>query len=360
MESTERSFIVRADSDVFSVGYYLYGYYGGAHGFQYYGGVSFDAKDGHQIHLSELITDDSLLHQALEQELQYEYPEHEWYWPDVRKRLARHIIHGDSWNNDGLEYEDMRYPYSWVLTPQGVCFYFNEYSIGSYVEGYFKVLLPFDQYRGLYTGRYGKTAGDWVQNIPCGDAVVYAQNGHTVHLNITGYYDYSKDGKNPAKGLSLGYSATAFDSWDTPADAFTESLVFTGGRYYLYVFCESAARSVTYVYDLNGRQPVRIAALQDGNAQVVYDAEIPVARADGKTFYHSGGQTVRCAFSNLQQLTFTRGAGLGAYRVGADGKPVRQEGLLRLRADGREPKGSPKPVKGSARIGSTDWRRKRL
>ena len=59
---TEQSFIVRADQDVFSVGFYRYFYGGGPHGYKQFGGVSFDAKDGHQIHLSELITDDSLLH----------------------------------------------------------------------------------------------------------------------------------------------------------------------------------------------------------------------------------------------------------------------------------------------------------
>ncbi len=268
MTDERRLRIARADSEVFSVAGYSESYMGGAHGYYFYSGASFEPETGRQIELSDVICDEEGFREAVYEQLD------DWYEDSLLMDEVRGYL--DEYTLDR---------YTWMLGPQGVSVYFSPYEIGAYASGAPEVIILFDEYPELFTSKYQKTedgftvpVNEW-QDLKLditGDGradsfMVYGERGDyetisSLHIVINGR-DFSFD---------------ANDGWYEWYFGLTPMLVHTAdGRWYLYLNCTSDNDwEQILIFDLNGRKP-KIADIIDGGAAYLYDG------ADGKWGYHS-------------------------------------------------------------------------
>lgn len=139
--------LVRGDDTVFSFFDNEYCYFGGAHPNSYSHGVNFDARSGRLLTLRDVTADyDKLYSGVLKQlaDMNSEYGGSMLF--DGYESTVEEMFYGD----DALE---------WLLKPNGVLIYFNQYAIAPYAAGIQNVFFPFSQYPGLFKEEYIHTGG---------------------------------------------------------------------------------------------------------------------------------------------------------------------------------------------------------
>ena len=154
-EATEL-LVRRADASVFSLALSGDSYTGGAHGFYWREGYSFDAQSGERIALSDLIVDEAALRKALAAELEKFYPNVNWAAPLEEQLEQWDVTPSEEAPAEGEG--EFRFTYNWVLDPQGVSFFFNPYELASFADGDQEVAILFSQYPEVFSDRYKQSA----------------------------------------------------------------------------------------------------------------------------------------------------------------------------------------------------------
>lgn len=131
--------VVFASGDVVSVLFYLEGYdWGAGHGYHQPVSFNFDLKSGREIKLAHLFKPRSdhlrriagLCGEDLRRQFGADFP----FFTDGLKPTAKNFK-------------------SWVITPGGLVFIFEEYQLVAYAQGEPKVLIPFDGLREIIDPR---------------------------------------------------------------------------------------------------------------------------------------------------------------------------------------------------------------
>ncbi|MCR5733221.1 MAG: DUF3298 and DUF4163 domain-containing protein [Lachnospiraceae bacterium] len=115
-----------ADDNVTSILRTEYGYLGGAHPDYYFECININSQTGEEILLSEIINDKDGLNEVLKDKLNEDYPDGDFF--DLDESLACYDL-------DGVPEGDEITPYIFTLTPAGITFYFDPYSLNSYADG---------------------------------------------------------------------------------------------------------------------------------------------------------------------------------------------------------------------------------
>lgn len=130
---------VRCDEAVVSLLSSGESYTGGAHGYAWSAGKTFDPQTGEELSLSDVLKAPELLPAILSEKLLASY-DAESFFDSPELLLAEYEIDA----------------YSWVLTEDGIDFYFNPYEIGPYASGIFAVSVGYEEQPDLFIDRYIK------------------------------------------------------------------------------------------------------------------------------------------------------------------------------------------------------------
>ncbi len=214
-ESLEQASVRRADTKVLSILYNGYTYTGGAHGFPYFWGESYDVTTGELLSLSDVVTKKDGLSDLIWKELSEAYPDETW---DGEADLA-----------DLMEAEDVL---SWTLDYNGITFYFNPYDLAAYAYGRQQVTLSFLEYPDLVKEAYLTVPVSYGVQIPrdCNfyDDVTGDGKADTLSWNTFGLYD------GVAETLTVTLNGTDYDFEIYAFDTVVTFLKTREGEYYLY------------------------------------------------------------------------------------------------------------------------------
>lgn len=125
------------------------GYLGGAHGFHEVSFLMFSTADGTRITLDDVLDEEKKA--AFQRVLEAEF------------RRARNISAGQSFDDAGFFVPsgvELPLPKNFVLTPDGLELYYNNYEIGPYVLGPTQLAIPKEVVGALLKE---EVAGNWVQ-----------------------------------------------------------------------------------------------------------------------------------------------------------------------------------------------------
>lgn len=174
----------RADTEVLSLLQYSDEYTGGAHGMYWNEGKNFDVNTGEEIALEQVVTDPSRLPDLITQKLLERYSREaffEGYEDVVRSQF---------------EPEDPNHVEpSWVLDYNGITFYYDPYELGPYASGMQEVMLAFDEYPDLFSGKYSGIGEEYAVSIGMYNTVFVDLNRDKVPEAVcVGAYESSGDG----------------------------------------------------------------------------------------------------------------------------------------------------------------------
>ncbi|MBQ9377576.1 MAG: DUF3298 domain-containing protein [Schwartzia sp.] len=233
-------YVRRADSLAVSLLEYGSSYMGGVHGMYGVSGVSFDARTGKRLALSDVFTDLPALAEAIKQQLGFDYP-------DAPFRQSggegmRETV--DQMVGDGSV--------RWVLEPRGVSFYFNPYVIGSYAEGIYTTMILFETYPELFKTETQGGVFSWrgpkayAMELPRHLSVRLTASPKEDRIRVDG----------GTEGITILDAGIPFKDPYPVKDLRPTFVSLADGRRYLYVDCsQDGVRYETRVYDMNGSEP---------------------------------------------------------------------------------------------------------
>ena len=300
-----RSVVKRADEKAVSIAQEWYTFTGGVHGNGGYASRNIDPVTGEEIKLSDVVKDQQRLNELLVAQFRELYPNMSFLdWDEPFGNYDMSIT----------ESTDDSFVYTFTIDPDGLCFYFSPYELGSYAEGDQVVKLLYRDTPDLFVKDYAVNGG-------------YASG-----MIKTGRYDLGSDGT--ADEISYYCTEDEFnqayekihlekngqelvsDLYCYNIDSF---LMHTeDNRDYLYVIAHmDNDASCLNIYDLSGEKPTLAAETEYGLSYAgweekdLYGYEL-ITESDDFTL------TFRCDLLATFDAYFNTS-------VGTDGKPVLPE-----------------------------------
>lgn len=179
--------ILRADENVVSYELFYYDYYGGAHGYNSYTGLTFDTKTGKKLGFYDVITDEDKVKSGIVHELKDKYASEEG------------LVENSTPEEDAdVFFECINTPQdngavAWSLGTDRLNIYYNPYTIGSWALGLISISLPFEKYPDLVKEEYQAAPADYAVKIAAYadySADIY-NDGTFVDVSV---YPYGADG----------------------------------------------------------------------------------------------------------------------------------------------------------------------
>lgn len=304
-ESTEQAFVRRADTKVLSILHNGYTYTGGAHGFPYYWGESYDVATGELLSLSDVVTKKDGLSDLI--------------WKELSEVYLDEIWNGEADLDDWIEAEDV---ISWTLDYNGITFYFNPYDLAAYAYGRQQITLTFSEYPDLVKEEYQVAPESYGVELPGECNFYYDVNSDGVAdaLSWTTHGDFEKELTVTLNSIDYKFDHYSFDTEAT-------FLASRDGGCYLYV--QTAVENdynYTYFYRLGD------------------DVEYLGEMAGGMRYYSHGAEDMyftEAVLSNpdsFEMCTRTQMAstvtGYRTYSVGENGMPKSEQPFYSFEEDG--------------------------
>ena len=170
---TEKILIpVRSDAQAFSLIEETYTYLGGAHGYTSFHSVNIDPSTGENLLFGDYFNDLDKLPDILFRAVMTQNEDLSDYFGDLtdaqsyqdsfeRREFCQHV-------HDALQYDPVSL--AWALDYDGICFYFNDYSLGSYAAGARNCKLKFEDYPELFSDACAAIARSDAAAAGTGDA----------------------------------------------------------------------------------------------------------------------------------------------------------------------------------------------
>lgn len=139
---------VRADERIFSFIVEDYSYLAGAHGYTFFINYNYDPVTGKVIQFADVVKNTDALPEAIMGELEKQNEDLAKEFkdnPELREEVKKGIP-------DRLK--DNARALSWAVDYDGVCFYFEDYAMGSYAMGWRSVKVKFADYPDVFTDTY--------------------------------------------------------------------------------------------------------------------------------------------------------------------------------------------------------------
>ncbi len=131
--------LITCDDKIVSMLRTEYGYLGGAHPDYYYETFNLYSKTGENIPLSDVITDDDKLEDVLEDKLNREYPDGNFF--DLDDSLDVFTLDDKKIDSD----DDFKVPDRFTMSPKGLVFYFGPYDLNSYADGTQQIEIQYSE-----------------------------------------------------------------------------------------------------------------------------------------------------------------------------------------------------------------------
>lgn len=228
--------ILRADENVVSYELFYYDYYGGAHGYNSYTGLTFDTKTGKKLGFYDVITDEDKVKSGIIQELKDKYASEDG------------LVENNTPEEDAdtfFEYvdsKDQSGAVAWSLGADRLNIYYNPYNIGSWALGVVSVSLPFEKYPDAVKEEYKMGTSDYAVKIG-----IYADYSADIYndgsfSDVSVYPDGTDDYANSALRIQIQdengqvTSRVFNDMYYFSMEAY---YVKTGNRHFLHVFTQS-------------------------------------------------------------------------------------------------------------------------
>lgn len=322
--------IQRLDDKVLSMYYPIYSFYSGAaHGMYGNDNITYDVKTGKELRLTDVLKDTSRLPELIKDALYEEYAD----YPDLLEEMESFGSFGadgalshfdaeavESWYSD--DYMDYKYPYTWVLTPTGIQFYFGPYMLASYAAGAQAVTLDYDKYPEIFNSEYlPENNSGFVYNCGPYSTNLFDLDGDGKRDQLSIEREYDKDYTYiKAITVSVGNkSAAVKDLWidsesGSPGEEYESYFIHTDdGRNYLYLFVPLENDYMELLmFDLNdgvkyiGEEYYCVAYTELGNGE--YATEALLTDPDRLI--------LNSRFDIVATMTGSR-----QYYIGADGRP---------------------------------------
>lgn len=228
--------ILRADENVVSYELFYYDYYGGAHGYNSYTGLTFDTKTGKKLGFYDVITDEDKVKSGIVHELKDKYASEEG------------LVENSTPEEDAdtfFEYvdsKDQSGAVAWSLGADRLNIYYNPYNIGSWALGVVSVSLPFEKYPDAVKEEYKMGTSDYAVKIG-----IYADYSADIYndgsfSDVSVYPDGTDDYANSALRIQIQdengqVTSRVFD--DMYYFTMEAYYVKTGNRHFLHVFTHS-------------------------------------------------------------------------------------------------------------------------
>ncbi len=250
------AYIRRADDKVVSYTMLFDNYQGGAHGIYGENSITFDAKTGKKLSLTDVMTDSSGLSDLLADKIKEKYSDDE-YFDMIDENIQLYDVSLTEYDPDGD-----RYPYNWSMNPTGIRFYFGPYELGPYAAGDKDVTIPYSEIENVLIPDY----------IPDEDnRVIYKFTDHIEIFDVTGDGKLDKislsavnpkEEYNMAEGVLVSINENDVES-DLEADNIYDNGSRTGyyirttdGRQYIYAYAYIDDECPAFlVYDINDGEP---------------------------------------------------------------------------------------------------------
>ncbi|MBO4863470.1 MAG: DUF4163 domain-containing protein [Eubacterium sp.] len=214
--------LTRVDDQVFSFTESYYSFAGGAHGYAGTFGVNIDTQTGEEIKLSDVITDEDKLIEAIYEKLDKYYPEVRENYEDADKNVYRYI--------KGEYKEDM----CWAMMPYGISLFFNAYSLGPYALGAQTITLTYLDDPELFSDKYTADNGDWVLSRE--EALIDVDgDGKSDHVYMENDYVYHEDynySEITATNIYINDNKYTFEENSFDNDSL---IIKHDDKYYMYV-----------------------------------------------------------------------------------------------------------------------------
>ena len=302
---TAFSVVKRADEKAVSIEYEGYNFSGGAHGMYWYASRNIDPNTGEEIALSDVVKDQSKLNELLLKELDLRYP-------DMAITERENLFEAYDMNVTATDLT--KAAYTFTLDPDGICFYFSTYDLGSYADGVQTVKLLYSAAPDLFVRDYS-VSGGYVSGLVEKGLYDFGGDGTLDEIRFSGieeklnqYYNgvyVEKNGKEMKTDL-YSYNMDTF-------------VVHTeGNRDYLYVVAHmDNDGSNLLIFDLSGETPSLVEDTGYGLCLAGLE-EKKIYGYERITDIHDFTLTLRCDLLATFTATFQTS-------VGADGKPVLPE-----------------------------------
>ena len=302
---TAFSVVKRADEKAVSIEYEGYTFTGGAHGMYWYASRNIDPATGEEIKLSDVVKDQGKLNELLLAELDARYP-------DMAIAERENLFEAYDMNVTATDLT--KAAYTFTLDPDGICFYFSTYDLGSYADGVQVVKLLYSAAPDLFVRDYS-VSGGYVSGLVGKSLYDFGGDGtldeirfigieEELNQYFTGVY-VEKNGKELKSDL-YSYSMDTF-------------VVHTeDNRDYLYVVAHmDNDGSNLLIFDLGGEMPSLVGDTGYGLCNTGLE-EKKIYGYELMTDIHDFTLTLRCDLLATFTATFQTS-------VGADGKPVLPE-----------------------------------
>lgn len=243
--NSEELCIRRADEAIVSVLSYIDYYLGGAHGYHYCYGTTFDTKTGRTLIPSEVVTEPKKLPELIKAELLKHY----------RDRLMADM---DSLDELLSDYDSL----SWSFEPDGITFYFDPYALASYADGILFARLPESIIKPEY-----RAGGASCTVFPSGLSFRCADSNDDIFVSCDGEYDKGLTSVNIYVGehkYSEKISAqNAFETYITTKDR---------KSFLLLELIHGNSTSETRIYSIDGGIKF-IKKIDNGATQLLFDGK---------------------------------------------------------------------------------------
>ena len=218
--------ILRADSNVVSMLIDYTDFHGGAHGYYYTYGVSFDAKTGKELCLGDVVKDKDAFIKLVSDKFFEKYTKD----PDYSSLTdAGEELKGYDFNsNESL---------LWSIDPEGVTVYFAPYTLGAYALGAQDISIYFDEAPEVFNEQYTEACADYIMPLDDYKSIsIDVGSGKREAVSATLEY-----GDNAQYGLyQPSYSIGNLDingAWE--CYSMEAYLVHSNDKYYIYSFQSS-------------------------------------------------------------------------------------------------------------------------
>ena len=297
--------VKRADEKAVSIEIEGYSFTGGAHGMSWYDSRNIDPATGEEIRLSDVVKDQDMLNELLIAELDSMYPEMEY---TKRENLF------EDYDMTVTKSDMEKFPYTFTLDPDGICFYFSAYDLGSYAEGLQVVKLLYSAAPDLFVKDYS-VSGGYVSGLVKDGKYDLGGDGTLDAVSFYGNEDETNQAFN-SMYVNKNDKEIKVDLYSYYMDAF---VVHTeDNRNYLYVVTHmDNDYSDLMIFDLTGEKP----SLVDNPTYGLCYAGLENKDVYGHeliTDINDFTLSFRCDLLATFNATFSTS-------VGADGKPVLPE-----------------------------------
>lgn len=302
---TSFSVVKRADEKAVSIEYEGYTFSGGAHGMYCYASRNIDPATGEEIALSDVVKDQNKLNELLLKELDARYP-------DMAITERENLFGAYDMNVTATDLT--KAAYTFTLDPDGICFYFSTYDLGSYADGVQMVKLLYSAVPDLFVEDYS-VSGGYVSGLVGKGLYDLGGDGTVDELYFYGIEDELSQ-YNTGVYVEKNGKGIKNDLYSYHMDTF---VVHTeDNRDYLYVITHmDNDGSNLLIFDLGGETPSLVEDTGYGLCLAGLE-EKKVYGYERITDIHDFTLTLRCDLLATFTATFQTS-------VGADGRPVLPE-----------------------------------